>query len=125
MENIVRPAGQRRLRGAAFLAGILKECVMRKFLAGLSGAVLGLMLTSSAWACHSLSDGEVTQIDTEAKQVVVAKGDKTHTFTTADKTKILLNGEEASLADLKAGDRVHVDYEAADDVLKIVASRES
>ena len=40
-------------------------------------------------------------------------------------TKILINGKNASLADLKAGDKVKVDYEQFDDVLKISVTRDS
>jgi len=98
---------------------------MRKLLAGLSGMAMGLMLTSSVWACHTISDGEVTKIDASSNTVTVVKGAESHDFTTADKTKILINGKQATLADVKAGDKVHVDYEAANDVLKIAVTRES
>ncbi|MGH7215372.1 MAG: hypothetical protein ACREIT_11470 [Tepidisphaeraceae bacterium] len=98
---------------------------MRKLIAGLSGMALGLALTaSSALACHTLSDGEVTQINADQNKVVVAKGEATTTFTTATKTKVVINGKQGSLADLKAGDKVTVDYEAANDVLEIRATRE-
>ena len=95
---------------------------MKKWIAGLG---LGLLLSgSSAFACNTLNDGEVTKIDAKQNQVVVAVADKTQTFTTATKTKVIINGKEASLADLKAGDKVSVDYETNDDVLSIKATRE-
>ena len=97
---------------------------MNKWIAGLSGMAAGLLLSGSVFACNTLNDGEVTKVDSKQNQVVVAKGDKTSTFTTASKTKVLINGKEASLADIKAGDKVSVDYETADDVLSIKATRE-
>ena len=43
-------------------------------------------------------------------------------FKLTEKTKVLLNGKEAKLADLKDGDQVDVDYETSDDVQKVSAT---
>ena len=97
---------------------------MRKLIATAAAVALGLMLNTSVFACHYLNDGEVTKIDGDKKQVVVTKGQKQHTFTTADKTKVTINGEKAALADLKSGDKVTVAYESSSDVLEIKVTRE-
>ncbi len=98
---------------------------MKKILAGLAGAALGLSLSGSAFACHKLSDGEVTKIDSKSNTVVVMAGKAEKTFTAGEKTKVLINGKAGSLADIKTGDKVSVDYEAANDVLSISATRAS
>jgi len=98
---------------------------MKKWTLGLSGMALGLMLTGSAFACHKINDGEVTKIDAAKNSITVATASKEKTFTTGDKTQVTIDGKEGSLADLKAGDKVDVDYEAADDVLAIKVTRQS
>jgi len=97
---------------------------MFKFVSTVAAFGLGLAISASAFACNTLSDGEVTQVDPSGNKVTVVKADSSKTFITASKTKILINGQEATLADLKAGDKVSVDYETADDVLSIKATRE-
>ena len=103
---------------------------MRKLITGAAGMAFALLISSSAYACNS-SNGEVTKIDSKSNTVAVASkeccgsGDKTLTFTLKPTTKVIINGKEARLADLKAGDKVRVDYEKTDDVLSINATRES
>jgi len=97
---------------------------MFKFVSTMAAFGLGLGLSASAFACNTLSDGEVTQIDAGSNKVTVVKADDSKTFITASKTKIEINGKEATLADIKAGDKVNVDYETVDDVLSIKVSRE-
>ena len=98
---------------------------MKKLMAGVAGLTLGLMLSGSAFACNKLSDGEVTKIDSKSNTVVVMAGKKEKTFTAGDKTQVIINGQKGSLADLKTGDKVSIDYEAANDVLSITATRAS
>ena len=45
-------------------------------------------------------------------------------FKLTDKTRVLVNGKDAKLADLKDGDHVDVDYETSDDVQKVSATRD-
>jgi len=97
---------------------------MQKLIAALTATALSLVLSGSVWACNSLSDGEVTKIDAKQGQVTVAKADKVITFQPGEKTAVTLNGKKVSIAELKSGDKVSVDYEAANDVLKISATRE-
>jgi hypothetical protein len=100
-----------------------KEFLMKRSFT-LASLVLGLFLSAPVMACQT-DEGYLSQVDTAAKQVVVKKGDKTRTFTTADKTVVTVNGKAATLADLKAGDKVIVDFESATDVLAIKVSRDA
>jgi hypothetical protein len=93
-------------------------------------AILCLLGSSPAFA-HDQSSGEVTKIDTSKKSLVIAAECSCGSgkliemsFKLKDDTKVLLNGKEAKLADLKNGDQVDVDYEAVDDVQKVSATRE-
>jgi hypothetical protein len=90
----------------------------------LASLTLGLFLSAPAMACHT-DDGYLSAVDTEKKQVVVAKGDKTRTFTAADKTAVTVNGKAATLTDLKAGDKVVVDFESDTDVVAIKVTRDA
>jgi hypothetical protein len=97
---------------------------MKKFIAILAAIALSLTITGNVLACHSLSDGEITKVDTKGGEVAVAKADKSITFKPSEKTAVTLNGKKVTLGDLKAGDKVNIDYEAANDVLSITATRE-
>jgi Cu/Ag efflux protein CusF len=105
---------------------------MRKLVATLASLALCFAFTASAWACDT-SSGEVLKIDTKANRLIMAKsagcGDSSGcgsemTFTLAKGTKVLINGKAATLADLKTGDKVKVDYEKLDDVLAVSVTRE-
>ena len=96
---------------------------MRKLIASMAAAGVGLMLSSSALACYYES-GDLYQANADTKQVVVntaAGAEKT--FTLKKETKITLNGKEVALTDLKTGDKVKVAHESATDVLEITATR--
>ena len=113
---------------------------MRKWTGMIAAATLSLGLSASAWACNT-SNGEVIQINADARTVAMNKsagegccdsggGSESASptkmvFKLKKDTKILINGKNASLADLKAGDKVKVDYEQLDDVLKISVTRDS
>jgi hypothetical protein len=84
-----------------------------------------LCLASQVYACNTIDDASISKIDSSKKTLVVTKGDKQQTFTAADKTTVTINGKAATLADLKAGDKVTVDYEAADDVVAIKVTRQA
>lgn len=90
----------------------------------LASLVLGLFLSAPVLACNTLDDAYLSKVDSAKKQLVVTKGDTKQTFTAADKTVVTLNGKSATFADLKAGDRVTVDYESETDVLAIKITRE-
>ena len=77
------------------------------------------------------SSGEVTKIDATKKSLVIAaecscgSGKMIEmSFKLTESTKVLLNGKEAKLADLKNGDQVDVDYETSDEVQKVSAMRD-
>jgi Cu/Ag efflux protein CusF len=111
---------------------------MKKWIGTIAAAAMGFGLSASAWACNT-SNGEVQQVNADARTVAMTKSaggsccDEGTTDTKANQmvfkikkdTKILINGKEASLADLKTGDKVKVDYEQLDDVLKISVTRDS
>lgn len=102
---------------------------MRKWIATLAGTALGLSLSAGAWACNT-SEGAVTVVDSRSNTVSVTKqscgsGGATEVvaFKLKKDTKITINGKEATLADLRNGDKVRVDYERTDDVLRVMATR--
>ncbi len=91
----------------------------------LASLALGLCLSAPAMACNQLDDATLSKVDTAKKQLVVTKGDTKQTFTAADKTVVTVNGKAATLADLKEGDKVTVDFETDTDVVAIKATRAS
>ncbi|MBC8109221.1 MAG: hypothetical protein H7Z14_21725 [Anaerolineae bacterium] len=109
---------------------------MRKWIGTIAAAAMGFGLSASAWACNT-SSGEVQQINADARTVAMTKStsscDGSETDSKANQmvfklkkdTKVLINGKEATLAELKKGDKVKVDYESMDDVLKISVTRAS
>ncbi|MGH7178510.1 MAG: hypothetical protein ACREJC_14130 [Tepidisphaeraceae bacterium] len=100
---------------------------MNRFTASLSGLALGLSLTGGAFACDTAT-GQLTKIDSKSSTIVVGNsccGSKDLTFTLKKDTKVLINGKEATLADLKAGDKVRVDFEKSDDVMSVSVTRDS
>ena len=109
---------------------------MRKWIGTIAAATMGFGLSASAWACNT-SSGEVQMINADARTVAMTKSEgscneggsaadsKAMVFKLKKDTKILVNGKEATLADLRKGDKVKVDYESQDDVLKISVTRDS
>ena len=104
---------------------------MSKWIMALSVLAIGLMFSSRALACNSTS-GDVAKIDASKATLVVYKSGccsegKTSemTFVLKKDTKVLVNGKPATLADLRAGDKVKVDYEKSDDVLAVNVTRAS
>ena len=61
------------------------------------------------------SSGTIRMVDEAAKMVDVKKGKKTMSFDIDDQTKITKSGKEISLADLKKGMRVSIEYEKEGD----------
>jgi Cu/Ag efflux protein CusF len=61
------------------------------------------------------SSGTIRMVDEAAKMVDVKKGKKTMSFVIDDQTKITKAGKEISLADLKKGMRVSIEYEKEGD----------
>ncbi|CAN5677230.1 hypothetical protein BH09PLA1_BH09PLA1_24090 [soil metagenome] len=108
---------------------------MRKLFGAIAAATLSLGLSASAWACNT-SSGEVLQINSDARTISMSRagsccedsGDTKANqlvFKLKKETKILVNGKEATLAELKKGDKLKVDYEELDNVLKISVTRDS
>jgi hypothetical protein len=77
------------------------------------------------------SGGEVEKVDAKHNNLVLSAECECGsgriiemTFTLKDSTKVLLNGKDAKLSDIKHGDRVEVDYNDFDDVAKVTATRD-
>ena len=115
---------------------------MRKWTAFLASAALSLTLSASAWACNT-SNGEVLNINADTRTIAMKSASAADgssccpsesgkevkanqiVFKLKKETKIQINGKDATLADLKAGDKVKVDYEQLDDVLRVSVTRDS
>src|SRR5687768_1647060 len=68
-----------------------KESAMKKLLC-LVCVCFALSLASPVFACYTIDDASISKVDTEKKTLVVTKGDKTQSFTTAAKTAVTING---------------------------------
>ncbi len=100
-------------------------------------AVICLLFQGSILASDR-TYGEVTGIDTDTHQMIIAAECSCGSgkvievkFIVKDGTKVLLNGKEAKLAELKKGDEVAVDSndtpdnDTPDEVLKVAATRDT
>ena len=102
---------------------------MSKWITAFSVLAIGLMFSGRALACNTTS-GEVQKIDSSKNLLVMyssgccSESKSATTFALKKDTKILVNGKAAKLADLRAGDKVKVDYEKLDDVLSVSVTRE-
>ena len=103
---------------------------MSKWITAFSVLAIGLMFSGRALACNT-SSGEVQKIDANKNLLVMYKigccsesKDAQTTFALKKDTKVLVNGKPAKLADLRAGDKVTVNYEKTDDVLSVSVTRE-
>ena len=102
---------------------------MSKWITAFSVLAIGLMFSSRALACNTTS-GEVQKIDSGKNLLVMyssgccSESKSATTFALKKDTKILVNGKAAKLADLRAGDKVKIDYEKLDDVLSVSVTRE-
>jgi hypothetical protein len=104
---------------------------MSKLIMVLAAVAIGLMFTGRALACDT-AEGSIAKIDSSKAMLVVQKsgccpstGDGQMTFVLKKDTKVLVNGKSATLADLRAGDKVQVQFEKLDDVLAVTATRQS
>lgn len=96
----------------------------------LSVCLLTFLLCPAFTRAADISTGEVTKVDAEKNTLLVATdcscgSGKTieSSFTVKTTTKILLNGKEAKLADLKSGDDAEVEFNSAEDVTKVSVTR--
>ena len=102
---------------------------MSKWITAFSVLAIGLMFSSRALACNTTS-GEVQKIDANKNLLVMynsgccSESKSATTFALKKDTRILVNGKAAKLADLRAGDKVKIDYEKLDDVLSVSVTRE-
>lgn len=101
---------------------------MSKWITVLAAVTIVFAFTGTAMACNETS-GEITKIDSAKYMLVMNKSDccpttAEMTFVLKKDTKVLVNGKAASLADLRAGDKVTVAYEKSDDVLSVSATRQ-
>jgi len=99
---------------------------MSKSLTVLVSLAIGLLFAGRALACDSVA-GSVAKIDTSKSALVMTTScceQKEMTFVLKKDTKVLVNGKAATLADLRTGDKVEINYEKLDDVLSVTATRE-
>ena len=103
---------------------------MSKWLTAFSVVAIGLIFSSRALACNT-SNGEVQRIETDKNVLIMTSTDSgccsdskaATTFALKKDTKILVNGKPAQLAELRAGDKVKIEYEKLDDVLRVSVTR--
>lgn len=96
---------------------------MRKILTSLAGVALSMSLTASVWACN-YSEGDYYSADTQSNKITMKLACGTEqTYTLSKETKILLNGKQIALADLKSGDKLKIAHESASEVLSIEVTR--
>lgn len=102
---------------------------MSRWIMALAVVAMGLMFTGRALACDT-AEGSIAKIDSAKYQLVVNKAGccagsgGEMTFVLKKDTKVLVNGKSATLADLRTGDKVQVNFEKLDDVLSVTATRE-
>lgn len=89
----------------------------------LTGAALGVLLPAAAYACP-MHGGKIVDINPESGRVVVVKGDDLASFrANPEQAKITLNGKQAKLSDLKAGDIVNVNYDVNEKITEVEVTR--
>ena len=87
-----------------------------------AGAAL-ILPAAAAFACP-MHGGKIVDINPQSHRVLVTKGDDIATFRAMpDKTKITINGKQASFADLKPGDIVNVNYDMNEEITEVQVKR--
>ena len=87
-----------------------------------SVAVLA-MATSAVYAADKTHEGKVVSVAEGKLTMTDNDGKNEHNHTIAATTKITLDGKEAKLADLKAGDKIKVTQDDAGKVTAVAATR--
>lgn len=86
-------------------------------------ALAAMTIATVATACP-MHGGKIVDINRDTNRVVVVKGDDLASFRAEpSKVQITLDGKKATLADLKAGDKINVNYDMNDEITKVQASR--
>ena len=101
--------------------------LLRSMLLGIT-----LLLPTAALAEVNRSNGEIASIDLKENSIVVTSNDccgeghrvSDTTYALKPTTKIEIDGKSAKLSDLKSGDRVQIDYETTEEVVKVIVRRE-
>ena len=89
-----------------------------------SVAALAAMGISTVAAACPMHGGKIADINRDTNRVVVVKGDDVASFRAEpSKVQITLDGKKATLADLKPGDKINVNYDMNDEMTKIQAKR--
>ena len=84
-------------------------------------AAVGFSTVATACPMHG---GKIVDINRDSNRVVVVKGDDLASFRAEpSKIQITLDGKQATLADLKPGDKINVNYDMNDQITKIQAQR--
>ena len=87
-------------------------------------AALATVSFATVAAACPMHGGKIVDINRDTNRVVVVKGDDLASFRAEpSKTQITLDGKQATLADLKPGDKINVNYDMNDEITKIQAQR--
>lgn len=104
---------------------------MRNFLNLATALFICVVIGGSADA-KDFCSGDVVKVNAEKRTLVISTESDCCggrmielEFTLGEKTKVTLDAKDSTLAKLKTGDRVDVEYEDLDDVTKVSAKRES
>src|SRR5688572_575984 len=87
-----------------------------------AAAAVGIA-TGAAYAAEKTHEGKVVSVAEGKLKMTDNEGKNEHTHDIGDTTKITLDGKDAKLADLKAGDKVKVTQDDAGKVTAVAASR--
>jgi hypothetical protein len=82
-----------------------------------------VLATGVAYAADKTHEGKVVSVAAEKLTMTDDAGKNEHSHAIAATTKITLDGKEAKLADLKAGDHIKVTQDEAGKVTALAATR--
>ncbi len=86
-----------------------------------TGTPAGSPAKKEAPKAHKM-EAELVKMDAAAKTIEVKDAEgKTETLSLSEKHKVRINGQEKTLADLKAGEKVHLQYYEKKDGTKSVS----
>ena len=87
-----------------------------------AAAAVGIA-TGAAYAAEKTHEGKVVSVAAGKLKMTDNDGKNEHSHDIGATTKITLDGKEAKLADLKAGDKIKVTQDDAGKVTAVVATR--
>ena len=116
------PSG-RRLSSDGDSSSVGEKLMFRRMaLIVVAAATLGIV-TGAAYAAEKSHEGKVVSVAEGKLKMTGNDGKNEHSHDIAAKTKITLDGKEAKLADLNAGDKIKVTQDEAGKVTAVAATR--